>query len=152
MSTVKDPFLNQYLKNIIISVYDNLSLKKHGSVNLQSHYLEVKHNMFYINLFEGTGFLSQAMISHAYIFATRLRRPLLIQTMKSVRLYSLQFTPSDCKDIGIRKVQFVAKTQCLYKWNYLELFYCILYLKIMFLRNIALVFFSQNRVIFFVNC
>ncbi len=39
--------------------------------------------------FEGSGFLPQAMISHAYIFATRLRRPLLIQTMKSVRLYSL---------------------------------------------------------------
>ena len=54
-----------------------------------------------------------------YIFATRCSRPLIFQTMNYVRSNSLKlkyyrFKPSGCKDIGIRKCEFVAKTQFLY--------------------------------------
>ena len=53
-----------------------------------------------------------------YILATRCRRPLMFQTMNSVRSNSLSLkyhrcTTSGCKNIGIRKFEFVAKTQFL---------------------------------------
>ena len=45
-----------------------------------------------------------------------------LKTMNSVRSNSLSlkyqgFSPSGCQDIGIRKFEFVAKTQFLYKIN-----------------------------------
>ena len=53
-----------------------------------------------------------------YIFATQCRRPLIFQTMHSVRSNSLSlkyqgFSPSGCQYIGIRKYEFVTKTQFL---------------------------------------
>jgi len=47
--------------------------------------------------------------SNSYIFATRCRRPLLFQTVNSVRWTSLSLkyqrsTPSGCKGIGNRKL------------------------------------------------
>ena len=46
-----------------------------------------------------------------YILATLCRRPMIIQTINSVRSNSLslkyyRFIPSGCKDIGIRKFDF----------------------------------------------
>ena len=46
------------------------------------------------------------------IFTTQCRRPLIFQTMNSVRPNNLslkyqRFTSSDCKDIGIRQLEFV---------------------------------------------
>ena len=53
--------------------------------------------------------------SNPYIFTTQCRRPYIFQTMSSVRsnntsLKYQSFTLSDCKDIGIIKFEFVAKT------------------------------------------
>ena len=58
-------------------------------------------------------------------FATQCRRPKIFQTMNFVRSnnVSLKYkrpTPSDCKDIGIRKFEFVAKTQFLSLWNWVS--------------------------------
>ena len=49
-------------------------------------------------------------------FAIQCRRPPLAQIMSSGRSNNIslkyqRFTQSDCKDIGIRKSEFVAKTQ-----------------------------------------
>ena len=57
-------------------------------------------------------------MSDSYIFATLCRRPQIFQTMNSVRSNNLSlkyqsFTTVGCKDIGIRKFEFVAKTQFL---------------------------------------
>ena len=65
-------------------------------------------------------FLQQTLIFHTYIFATKCRRPKIFQTMNSVRLNNLSFkcqwfTPLDCKDKGIRNIEFVAETQFLYR-------------------------------------
>ena len=55
--------------------------------------------------------------SNFYIFATQW--PLICQTMNSFLLNSLKCltnqscTPWGCKDMGIRKFEFVAKTKCL---------------------------------------
>ena len=54
--------------------------------------------------------------SNPNIFATQCRRPQIFQTMNSVRSNSVSLkyqrpTPSGCKDIGVRKFEFVAKTQ-----------------------------------------
>ena len=62
--------------------------------------------------------LQQYHRSPPYISGTRCRRPLIFQTMKSIRSNSLilkyyRFTLSGCKDIDIRKIEFVAKTQFL---------------------------------------
>ena len=56
--------------------------------------------------------------SNPYIFSIQCRRPLIFQTMKYVRSNNLSlkyqmFTPSSCRDIGIKKFKFVAKTQFL---------------------------------------
>jgi len=53
-----------------------------------------------------------------YNLATRFPRPLIFQNINSGRSKSLslkyqRFTPSGCKDIGVRKCKFVAKTQFL---------------------------------------
>ena len=50
--------------------------------------------------------------------ATRFPRPLIFQTINSGRSNSLslkyqRFKPSGCKDIGVNKFKFVAKTQFL---------------------------------------
>ena len=52
------------------------------------------------------------------ISSTQNRRPLMFQTLNSVRINSLslkyeRFTPTGCKDIGNRTFEFVAKTQFL---------------------------------------
>ena len=49
--------------------------------------------------------------SNALIFATKSQRPLICQTINSARssLKYQWFTPSDCKDIGIKKFELVAK-------------------------------------------
>ena len=66
--------------------------------------------------FKGNEFLSQLKF---LIFATRWRRNLILQTMNSVssKCLSLKyqgFTPSGCKDIGIRRLQVVSNTQFVY--------------------------------------
>ena len=63
-------------------------------------------------------FLPQTLIFYPYIFATRSRKPLLFQTMNSVRSKSQRlkyqrFTPHGFKDKEIRKFEFVEKTQFL---------------------------------------
>ena len=52
------------------------------------------------------------------IIATQWRKPLIFQTMNAVRSNNVslkyqRFTSSDCKDIIITKIEFVAKTQFL---------------------------------------
>ena len=54
--------------------------------------------------------------SNSYVFATKCRNPQIFQTMNSdgSNNHSLKyqrFTPSGFRDIGIRKLGFVAKTQ-----------------------------------------
>ena len=69
--------------------------------------------------------MQQTLINDLFIFATRFRRPLMFQTMNSVRSKSLSFKnqklkPSGYKDIGIRIFMFVAITQLisgLYTWS-----------------------------------
>ena len=56
--------------------------------------------------------------SNPVICTTQSRRPLIFQTMNSVRSNNLslkyqRFTPSSCRDIVIRKFKFVAKTPVL---------------------------------------
>ena len=61
-------------------------------------------------------FLPQILIfSYPYIFATICRRPWIFQTIHSVRSNSVSlkyqsFIPLGWKDIGIRKIEFVATT------------------------------------------
>ena len=57
--------------------------------------------------------------SNLYIFVTQCGRPQIFQTMNSVRWKNLslkyqRFAPSGGKNIGIRKSEFVTKTQFLY--------------------------------------
>ncbi len=57
-------------------------------------------------------------LSNSYIFAIQCRRPCIFQTMISVGSNNLslkykKFTWFDIKDIGIRKLEFVAMTQFL---------------------------------------
>ena len=64
-------------------------------------------------------FCHKLWYSNPNIFSTRWRRPLIFQTTKAVILNNLSlkyqiWTPSDCKDIEIRKFAFVPKTQFLY--------------------------------------
>ena len=63
-------------------------------------------------------FCHKLYFSNLYIFVTHCCKPLIFQTMNSVRpnnpsLKYQGFTSSDCKDIGIRKFEFVTKTQFL---------------------------------------
>ena len=56
--------------------------------------------------------------SSPLIFSTLYRRPYIFQTINSVRSNYLslkyqRYTPSVCKEVGIRKFEFVAKTQIL---------------------------------------
>jgi len=67
---------------------------------------------------KGNEFLPQTLTFSPYILGTRCRRSLIFQTMNSVRsnILSLKyhrFTPFSCKDIGIRKFEFMAKNQFL---------------------------------------
>ena len=57
---------------------------------------------------------------YPYILATQCRRPLIFQTINSVRpnnpsLKYQRFIPTGCRDIEIRKFEVVAKTQFLLK-------------------------------------
>ena len=58
-----------------------------------------------------------------YICATH-RRPLIFQTVNSARSNSLKFElsrfkQSGCKDIGIKKFEFMARTQLIWIWIWL---------------------------------
>ena len=60
--------------------------------------------------------------SNPYIFSTQCCRPLIFQTMNYVRLSNpslkyQRFTPTGCRDIGIRKFDFVAKNSVPLKTN-----------------------------------
>ena len=64
-------------------------------------------------------FCNKLKFFNPYIFSTRRRRPLIFQTINSVKSKSLnlkcrRFTSSGCKDIGIRKSKLVVKTQFLF--------------------------------------
>ena len=57
--------------------------------------------------------------SNTYIFVTQCRRPQIFQTMNSVRSNSLSMKyqgcpPAGCQHIGIRKLEFLAKTHFLF--------------------------------------
>jgi len=61
---------------------------------------------------------NKVWFSNPYIFGFQCRRPLIFQTMSSVRSNNLSlkrqiFTILGLKDIGIRKSEFVAKNQLL---------------------------------------
>ena len=56
-------------------------------------------------------FYHKVKFSNPYIFANQCRRPLIFQTMNSVKYK--RFSLSGWKNIGIGKVEFVAKTQFL---------------------------------------
>ena len=63
-------------------------------------------------------FCHKLWFSNSYNLATHSLRPLIFQTINSLRSNSLslkyqRFTPSGCKDIGVRKCKFVAKPQFL---------------------------------------
>ena len=65
-------------------------------------------------------FCHKLRCSNSYNLATCFPRPLIFQTINSVRSNSLRLKyqrskPSGCKDIEVRKCKFVAKTQFLYK-------------------------------------
>ena len=67
-------------------------------------------------------FCHKLWFHNPYTFSTLCRRPSTFQTMKSVRSNNLslkyqRFTPFGCEDIGIRKSEFVAKTQFLFNCN-----------------------------------
>ena len=77
--------------------------------------LESPSRFLYINLK-----CHKLYFSNLYIFATQCRRPLIFQTMNSVKPKNLslkyqRFASSDCKDIGIRQFEFVTKPQFLYR-------------------------------------
>ena len=64
-------------------------------------------------------FCHKLWFSNSYNLATHSPRPLIFQTISSVRSNSLslkyqRFKPSGCKDEGVRKCEFVAKTQFLW--------------------------------------
>ena len=63
-------------------------------------------------------FCHKLRFSNSYNLANRFPRPLIFQTINSGSPNSLslkyqRFTPSGCKDIGVRKCKFVAETQFL---------------------------------------
>ncbi len=63
-------------------------------------------------------FCHKLRFSNSNNLATRFPRPFIFQTINSGRSNSLslkyqRFTPSGCKDRGVRKFKFVAKTQFL---------------------------------------
>ena len=65
-------------------------------------------------------FCHKLWFSNFNIVATQCGRPLIFQTMNSVRSNNVslkyqRFTSSGCKDIGFTKTEFVAKTQFLWK-------------------------------------
>ena len=75
---------------------------------------------FIYNLLKELSFCHKLWFSNSDNLTTRFPRPLIFQTINSVRLNSLslkyqRFTPSRCLDIGVRKCEFVAKTQFLYR-------------------------------------
>ena len=75
--------------------------------------------MYTPGLTKELSFCHKLRFSTSYKLATRFPRPLIFQTINSVRSNSLslkyqRFTTSGCKDIGVRKCKFVAKTQFLF--------------------------------------
>ena len=73
---------------------------------------------FWVTLAKELSFCHKLSFSNPYIFVTRWWRPLIFQTINSVRsnnhsLKYQRFTSSDRKVIGIRLFEFLAKTQFL---------------------------------------
>ena len=67
---------------------------------------------------KGMSFCHKLYFSNLDIFETQCRRPLIFQTMNSIRPRNLslkyqRFIPSDCKGKGNRQFEFVTKTQIL---------------------------------------
>ena len=65
-------------------------------------------------------FCHKLKYSYPYIFSTHGHRPQIFQTINSVGSINLSlkhhgFTLSGCRDIEIKKFEFVAKTQVLYQ-------------------------------------
>ena len=78
----------------------------------------ISNSGYYKNPRKELSFCHKLKFSNSYNLATRFLRPLICQTNNSVISNSLslkyqRFTPSGCKDIGVRKYKFVAKTQLL---------------------------------------
>ena len=70
---------------------------------------------FSIRYLKELSFCHKLCLANPDIFATRCCRPLIFQTMISVRsnnlsLQYLRFTLSGCKNIGLRTFKFVTKT------------------------------------------
>ena len=72
-----------------------------------------------LQIIKELSFCHKLRFSYSYNLETCFPRPLIFQTINSGRSNSLslkyqRFTPSGCKDIGVRKYKFVAKTQFLF--------------------------------------
>ena len=111
--------------NIFCDIY-NIEVNKEASPTLPMQIPIFVYNLCYC--FNKTSsetnefsFCHKLCFSNPYIFATRSRsRPLIFQNINFVGSNSLNlkyqsFTLSGCKDKGIRKFEFVAKTQFLCK-------------------------------------
>ena len=78
-----------------------------------------------------------------FILATQCRRPLIFQTLhyarpKNLSLRYQRFTPSDCKDIGIRRFELVGKLS-FFKISWLgetpNINYCIVFYQIFKIKS-----------------
>ena len=74
-----------------------------------------------IILWKELSFCHNLWFSNSYNLTTRFPRPLIFQTINSVRTnsLSLKYQISGCLDIGVRKYEFVAKTQFLSFKNFI---------------------------------
>ena len=78
----------------------------------------VYFSLISLNFMKWTKGIDKLWCSNLYIFAIQCRRPYIFQNINSVRsnnlsLKCLKFSTSGWTDIGIRKFEFVAKTQLL---------------------------------------
>ena len=79
--------------------------------------LKTGYNIHSFNLVQRNRVI-KLKFSNLYIFAIKCRRPFIFQTVISVRSYNIslkfqRFTQFCCRDVGIRKLEFVATTQFL---------------------------------------
>ena len=130
---------NLYYSNISIILFphSNISLVRPNSFifivrpNSQISY-ELPNLDFSIRYLKELSFCHKLCLANPDIFATWCCRPLIFQTMISVRSNNLilkyqGFTPSGCKDIGLRTFKFVANTQFLYIFMFIDLIYLFLF-------------------------
>ena len=76
--------------------------------------------LLYKSKYKGVEFLPQNLNTFLYIFQTMNSFKLNNQSLKYQR-----FTRSDCIDIGLRKLEFVAKTQFLWTTIWRQLKNCV---------------------------